>query len=51
MGEAVGWLAAFCRQRKEPPGAVRNRSGLLADFHRLLTTAGIPLTWRGPAAR
>ena len=46
IGEAAGWLAAFCRERKEPPRAVRNRSGLLADFQRQLTTAGIPLTWR-----
>ena len=46
IGEAVGCLAAFCRERKEPPRAVRNRSGLLTDFQQRLITAGIPLTWR-----
>jgi hypothetical protein len=45
IGEAVGHLAAFCRDKKEPPRAVRNRSGLLAEFQQRLTAAGIPLAW------
>jgi hypothetical protein len=49
IGEAVGHLAAFCRESKEPPRAVRNRSGLLTEFQRRLTGAGLPLTWRDPA--
>ena len=51
IGEAAGCLAAFCRERKEPPRAVRNRSGLLTDFQQRLTTAGIPLTWGDSARR
>jgi hypothetical protein len=51
IGEAVGWLAAFCSERRESPRAVRNRSDLRADFQRRLTTAGIPLTWRDSAGR
>jgi hypothetical protein len=51
IGEAVGCLAAFCRERKEPPRAVRNRNGLLTDFQQRLTAAGIPLTWRDLAGR
>ena len=46
IGEAVGQLAAFCSDKKEPPRAVRNRSGLLAEFQRRLTTAEIPLAWK-----
>jgi hypothetical protein len=46
IGEAVGCLAVYCRERKETPRAVRNRRDLLADFQRRLTAAGIPLAWR-----
>ena len=46
IGEAAGSLAAFSRERKEPPRAVRNRRDLLAEFQRRLTTAGVPLAWR-----
>jgi hypothetical protein len=51
IGEAVGCLAAFCRERQEPPRAVRNRTGLLTEFQQRLITAGIPLAWRDLTGR
>jgi hypothetical protein len=45
IGEAVGELAAFCAARRQPPRAVRQNHGLLADFQRQLTAVGIPLAW------
>jgi hypothetical protein len=51
IGEAVGHLAAFCRDRKEPPRAVWNRIGLLTEFQQRLTAAGIPLAWNESVGR
>jgi hypothetical protein len=45
IGEAAGELAAFCLAGKHAPRAVRNGTGLLADFQSRLTTAGVPLSW------
>ena len=45
IGEAAGLLAAFCLARAVPPRAVREGSGLLADFQALLRAQGIELAW------
>ena len=47
IGESVGALAAFCRDRKASPRAVRNTPALLADFQRALGAQGMPITWPG----
>ena len=43
VGEAAGYLAAFCLDQKERPRAVRARK--MGDFQRMLMTAGIELAW------
>ena len=45
IGEAAGLLAAFARQRRTLPRAVRSTPGLLADFQRLLQRQGVMLAW------
>lgn len=45
IGEAAGFLAAFCLERKTSPHAVREDATLLADFQRMLQNAGIELAW------
>lgn len=47
IGEAVGTLAAFCRDRGCAPGDVCDQSALLSDFQTALTTRGVRLSW-GP---
>ncbi|MHB8899034.1 MAG: FAD-dependent oxidoreductase [Thermoguttaceae bacterium] len=45
IGEAAGALAAFCRDRKTEPRAVRQNATLLADFQQSLQTQGFELKW------
>jgi hypothetical protein len=45
IGEAVGWLAAFCLDRAVDPRAVRNTPSLLTEFQSLLTANGVELHW------
>jgi hypothetical protein len=45
IGESAGLLAAFCRERKLTPRAVRNRPKLLSEFQTLLRREGIELSW------
>jgi hypothetical protein len=45
IGESVGVLAAFCREKKTLPRAVRKNPDLLAAFQSTLTSQGIPLAW------
>lgn len=48
IGEAVGWLLAFCTARKTSPRAVRNTRQLLTDFQRELIRRGVELEWPEP---
>ena len=45
IGEAAGWLAAFCLDRAVDPRAVRSTPRLLEEFQSLLTTEGVELHW------
>ena len=45
IGEAVGWLAAFCLDRAIDPRAVRHTPSLLEEFQSLLTEKGVELHW------
>ena len=45
IGEAVGWLAAYCLDRAVDPRAVRNTPQHLAEFQSLLTLRGVELHW------
>lgn len=45
IGESVGMLAAFCRERKEPPRQVRRTPKLLADYQQRLRNQGVELEW------
>jgi hypothetical protein len=45
IGEAAGALAAFCLERGEPPGAVRDNDELLSAFQKTLERLGVPLRW------
>lgn len=45
IGEAVGWLAAFCLDRAVDPRAVRCTPSLLTEFQSLLTANGVELHW------
>jgi hypothetical protein len=46
IGEAVGYLLAFCLGKKVSPRAVRNRAELLTEFQTLLIEKGFELEWR-----
>lgn len=45
IGEAAGWLAAFCLDRAVDPRAVRNTPPLLEEFQSLLIQRGVELHW------
>lgn len=45
IGEAAGWLAAFCMERKLLPKQVRSQDNVLREFQQLLTQNGIQLQW------
>lgn len=45
IGEAAGWLAAFCLDRAVDPRTVRSTPRLLEDFQSLLHRSGVELHW------
>lgn len=45
IGEAVGTLAAFCREQKEPPRHVRRTPALLAAYQQRLRSQGVETEW------
>ena len=45
IGEAVGMLVFYAREKKVTPRAVCENETLLADFQSLLTSQGMPLGW------
>lgn len=45
IGEAVGWLSAFCLDRSSDPRDVRDTPGMLGDFQSLLERNGVELHW------
>ena len=45
IGEAVGWLAAFCLDHATDPREVRNSAHLLEEFQSLLAANGVELHW------
>lgn len=45
IGEAAGWLAAFCLDRAVDPRAVRTTPRLLEEFQSLLALGGVELHW------
>jgi hypothetical protein len=45
VGEAAGWLAAFCRNHALTPHQVWEKGRHLQDFQRLLVAQGVELEW------
>jgi hypothetical protein len=45
VGEAAGWLAAFCREQRKTPREVWEKGRVLQEFQRLLTNQGVELAW------
>jgi hypothetical protein len=45
IGEAAGYLAAFCLDNNVEPRQVRNNEKILADFQQMLVAEGIELQW------
>ncbi|HZH73147.1 MAG TPA: FAD-dependent oxidoreductase, partial [Mariniphaga sp.] len=45
IGEAVGSLIAFARNKKVPPRAVRERKDLLSEFQNWIRNQGIETHW------
>lgn len=45
IGEAVGYLAAYCQQHDVTPHAVYEKEELLESYQTLLRNEGIPLRW------
>lgn len=45
IGEAAGYLAAFCLERDVSPRWVRQNEQMLKDFQALLERQGVPLSW------
>lgn len=45
IGEAAGYLAAYCLNKQYKPSEVRNDETKLQEFQQLLTEAGIELEW------
>jgi hypothetical protein len=45
IGEAAGWLAAFCLDRATDPRAVRHTPLLLEEFQSLLAGHRVELHW------
>jgi hypothetical protein len=45
IGEAAGWLAAFCLERAIEPRTVRDTPSILKDFQTILAGAGVELHW------
>jgi hypothetical protein len=47
IGEAVGMLVFYAREKKVTPHAVRENQTLLTDFQKLLESQGMPIRWPG----
>lgn len=45
IGEAAGFLSAYCILKELTPRAVRNTKDLLEDFQKLLVKKGVELEW------
>ena len=45
IGEAVGMLTSFALQKKTLSRAVRENTGLLADFQQMIQAQGAPIRW------
>lgn len=45
IGEAAGYLAAYCLEKRLTPREVRNTPAHLEEFQSLLSRQGIPLHW------
>ncbi len=45
VGEAAGWLAAYCREQGKTPHQVWEKGPHLQDFQRLLRARGVELEW------
>ncbi|XEC97389.1 FAD-dependent oxidoreductase [Paenibacillus tarimensis] len=45
IGEASGYLASFCLEKKLLPRQVRNDKTLLEEFQKLLVREGVELSW------
>src|SRR5690606_7636589 len=45
IGEAVGMLVAFAREKQVTPHAVRENRKLLADFQQLVRRQGVETAW------
>ena len=45
IGEAAGYLAAFCLDQGVTPRQVRNTETLLRDYQARLVRAGVELDW------
>jgi hypothetical protein len=48
IGETVGMLVAFCREKKVIPCQVRNNPQLLGEFQSLIQGQGIEIAWPKP---
>jgi hypothetical protein len=51
IGESVGFLAAFCLNKKAKPTEVRNNPKLLAEFQSHITEQGVETAWPKVFAR
>jgi hypothetical protein len=51
IGEAAGYLAAWCGQKNLTPRAIRNQKALLADFQREIIRQGVQTAWPAFTAR
>ncbi len=45
IGDAVGTLVSFAREKKAAPRAIRESETLLADFQNLLESQGVAIRW------
>ena len=46
IGEAVGLLVAFAKEKRVPPRAVREDKTMLADFQKWIQKQGVETEWR-----
>lgn len=47
IGEAAGYLAAYCVEQKIKPREVRNRRDSLEQFQHMLVQSGVEINWPG----
>ena len=50
IGEAVGLLTAYAKQKKTTPRAIRENVNLLADFQQFIQNQGVEIKWPEPAS-